>query len=136
MSASEGAIRLGSLLFSLVEPERGHGRAFHRWYERDHFYSGMMSGPDLFAGRRWVATRALKKLRYPADSPLVDPLDAGSYAVTYWILEGRCRNLAIEQGLVMSAVGDMLIIAPPLVITRSEVDELVGIADRVLTEIA
>ena len=48
----------------------------------------------------------------------------------------RCRNLAIEHGLVMRAVGDTLIIAPPLVITRSEVDELVGIADRVLTEIA
>ena len=47
-----------------------------------------------------------------------------------------CRNLAIEQGLVMRAVGDTLIIAPPLVITRSEVDELVGIADGVLTEIA
>ncbi len=48
----------------------------------------------------------------------------------------RCRNLAIEHGLVMRAVGDTLIIAPPLVITRSEVDELVGIADGVLTEIA
>ncbi len=48
----------------------------------------------------------------------------------------RCRNLAIEHGLVMRAVGDTLIIAPPLVITRSEVDELVGIADRVLMEIA
>lgn len=48
----------------------------------------------------------------------------------------RCRDLAIEHGLVMRAVGDTLIIAPPLVITRSEVDELVGIADRVLTEVA
>ncbi len=85
----EYGVRLGSILFSLVEPEKGHEVAFHRWYERDHFYSGMMSGPDLFAGRRWVATRALKDLRYPAGSPLVDDLAQGSFAVTYWILAGR-----------------------------------------------
>lgn len=45
----------------------------------------------------------------------------------------RCRNLCIENGLVMRAVGDTMIVAPPLVITRSEVDELLEIADRVLT---
>lgn len=83
------AVRLGSAVFSMVEPERGHARDFHRWYERDHFYAGMMAGPDLFAGRRWVATRALKALRYPAASPLADDVSAGSYAVTYWILDGR-----------------------------------------------
>jgi putrescine aminotransferase len=48
---------------------------------------------------------------------------------------GRCRDLAIENGLVMRAVGDTLIIAPPLVISRQEVDELVDIADRVLTDV-
>ncbi len=83
------AVRLGSILFSLVEPERAHATAFHRWYERDHFYAGMMSGPDLFAGRRWVATRELKALRYPESSPFAQDLAAGSYAVTYWILAGR-----------------------------------------------
>jgi len=87
--ADPSAVRLGSILFSLVEPERAHAVAFHRWYERDHFYAGMMSGPDLFAGRRWVATRDLKALRYPEASPLTDELAAGSYAVTYWILAGR-----------------------------------------------
>ena len=36
----------------------------------------------------------------------------------------RCRNLAIENGLVMRAVGDTMIIAPPFVLSHSEADEL------------
>lgn len=88
MIGDEG-VRLGGMLFTLVEPHRGHEVDYHRWYERDHFYSGCMEGPWLFAGRRWVATRALKDLRQPADSPLVAPVDAGSFLATYWILAGR-----------------------------------------------
>jgi len=30
-------IKLGSMLFTLVEPRRGHEVAYNRWYERDHF---------------------------------------------------------------------------------------------------
>ncbi|MEL6577874.1 MAG: aminotransferase class III-fold pyridoxal phosphate-dependent enzyme, partial [Pseudomonadota bacterium] len=37
----------------------------------------------------------------------------------------RCRDLAVQNGLVMRAVGDSMVISPPLVITREEVDELV-----------
>ncbi|MEO1315333.1 MAG: aspartate aminotransferase family protein [Pseudomonadota bacterium] len=37
----------------------------------------------------------------------------------------RCRDLAVEHGLVMRAVGDTMVISPPLVITHDEVDELV-----------
>jgi len=58
-----GEIRLGSALFTLVEPHRGHEVAYNRWYERDHFYAGCMIGPWYFAGRRWVCTRELKDLR-------------------------------------------------------------------------
>ena len=61
----------GSALFTLVDPNRGHEVAYNRWYERDHFYAGCMIGPWLFAGKRWVATRALKDLRFPAgDTPV------------------------------------------------------------------
>ena len=81
-------VRLGSTLFSLVEPHPGREVAYHRWYERDHFYAGCMVGPWCFAGRRWVATRALKELRYPAGSPVAG-LGQGSYLVTYWILANR-----------------------------------------------
>jgi hypothetical protein len=64
--------------------------AYNRWYERDHFYAGCLVGPWLFAGRRWVATRPLKELRYPADSSLARPsVQAGSYVAIYWIHAGH-----------------------------------------------
>jgi putrescine aminotransferase len=42
----------------------------------------------------------------------------------------RCRDLCIEQGLVMRAVGDTMIVAPPLVTTDAQLDELVAKARR------
>ena len=48
----------------------------------------------------------------------------------------RCRDLCIEHGLVMRAVGDTMIVAPPLVISRAEIDELLDKADKVLTATA
>ncbi len=84
-----GEVQLGSMLFTLVEPHRGHEVAYNRWYERDHFYAGCMVGPWLFAGRRFVATRALKDLRFGTDVDLFGGADLGSYLAVYWILEGR-----------------------------------------------
>ncbi len=43
-----------------------------------------------------------------------------------------CRDLAMENGLVMRAVGDTMIIAPPLVITTAQIDELVSKVKRIL----
>jgi hypothetical protein len=81
------------MLFTMVDPTPGHEVAYNRWYEQDHFYSGCMIGPWLFAGRRWVATRELKDLRFPTDSPaeaaVADPVDAGSYLATYFIHKGH-----------------------------------------------
>jgi putrescine aminotransferase len=37
-----------------------------------------------------------------------------------------CRQFCFDNGLIMRAVGDTMIIAPPLVISREEVDELVS----------
>jgi len=92
----EYPVRLGSLLFTLVEPNQGHEVAYHRWYERDHFYAGCLTGPHLFAGRRWVATKALKDLRTAAPEPasghasLFDGQPAlGSFLAVYWIEEGK-----------------------------------------------
>jgi hypothetical protein len=84
-----GEVRLGSMLFTLVEPHRGHEVAYNRWYERDHFYAGCMAGPWLFAGRRFVATRALKDLRLGTEPDLFGGADLGSYLAVYWILQGR-----------------------------------------------
>lgn len=44
----------------------------------------------------------------------------------------RCRDYAVEAGLVMRAVGDTMIIAPPLVITTEQIDELVTKARQAL----
>jgi hypothetical protein len=86
-------VRVGSMLFTLVDPEKGHEVAYNRWYERDHFYAGCMVGPWLFAGKRWVATREMKDLRFPkGDTPVASPGDAGSYLATYWVLEGRHKE--------------------------------------------
>lgn len=90
---ADAAVEVGAMLFTLVDPHPGHEVAYNRWYERDHFYSGCMIGPWLFAGRRWVATRPLKDLRFPgdvpADSAVANPLDAGSYLATYFIHKGH-----------------------------------------------
>lgn len=43
-----------------------------------------------------------------------------------------CRDFCFKEGLIMRAVGDTLIIAPPLVITRDEIDELLSRARRCL----
>jgi putrescine aminotransferase len=43
-----------------------------------------------------------------------------------------CRAHCFANGLVMRAVGDRMIVAPPLVITRTEVDELVTKARKCL----
>ncbi len=86
-------VNVGAMLYTLVDPEKGQEVEYNRWYERDHFYSGCMVGPWLFAGRRWVSTRALKDLRIPtgvpAESAVADPLDAGSYLATYFIHGGH-----------------------------------------------
>jgi putrescine aminotransferase len=36
-----------------------------------------------------------------------------------------CRDIAYQQGLIMRAVRDTMIVAPPLVMTRAEIDELI-----------
>ena len=77
------------MLFTLVDPHRGHEVAFNRWYERDHYYAGCMIGPWLLAGSRWVATREQKRLRFPADSRFARPVEAGSYLAIYWVNAGR-----------------------------------------------
>ena len=83
-------VRVGSMLYTLVDPDPGHEVAYNRWYERDHFYGGCMTGPWCFAGSRWVATRELKDLRFPTVGNSVnDPVDRGSYLAVYWVEDGH-----------------------------------------------
>jgi hypothetical protein len=49
-----------------------------------------MVGPYLFAGSRWVATRELKDLRWPAgEESVAKPTDKGSYVAIYWVEAGH-----------------------------------------------
>ena len=81
-------IKLGTMLFTMVEPRKGHEVEYNRWYERDHFYGGCLAGPYLFSGRRWVATKDLKAQRFPTASPITPAPEVGSYLAVYWVLEG------------------------------------------------
>jgi hypothetical protein len=89
MAPPEYPVKVGSMLYTLVDPNPGHEVAYNRWYERDHFYAGCMIGPWMFAGSRWVATRELKDLRIPQDetNEITIPWDAGSYVAIYWVLQ-------------------------------------------------
>src|ERR1700716_3534527 len=83
-------VKVGSMLFTLVGPSRGYEKAFNRWYERDDYYGCCLTGPYLFAGSRWIATRELKDLRWPTgDTTVADPTGAGSYVAIYWVEKGR-----------------------------------------------
>lgn len=83
-------MKVGSMLLTMVDPNPGFEKAYNRWYERDHYYAGCMVGPHQMSGSRWVATRSLKDLRWPAgDTAVADPTDAGSYVAIYWIEAGH-----------------------------------------------
>ncbi len=44
----------------------------------------------------------------------------------------RCREHCFRNGLIMRAVGDRMIIAPPLVMTRAQIDEMVALIRKCL----
>jgi hypothetical protein len=84
-------IDLGHAMITMVEPTNDPERLreYNRWYEFDHAYSGVMLGPWAFAYRRWVATRPLKDLRYPAVGTVANPVDQGSFIAFYWYLKDK-----------------------------------------------
>ena len=86
---TDDPIELGSILFTMVEPDKGAEVAYNRWYERDHLYSGVMIGPYSLAAGRFVSTKDLKALRYPSGSPITQDLSVGSYLAIYFILAGH-----------------------------------------------
>jgi hypothetical protein len=110
VGAEAEPVKLGSMLFTIVEPHRGHEVAYNRWYERDHFYSGCMVGPYNFAGRRFVATAELKALRDPDPSEITGTRERGSYVSVYWVLDGYhavWNRWALRQVNALHAAGRM-----------------------------
>ncbi|MHB8438007.1 MAG: hypothetical protein ACYDD4_02435 [Acidimicrobiales bacterium] len=103
-------IKLGSMLVTLVEPHRGHEVEYNRWYERDHYYAGCMIGPYQFAGRRFVATADLKRLRDPDPSAITGEPERGSYMSIYWVLDGYhdvWNRWAVDQVKALHKAGRM-----------------------------
>ena len=43
-----------------------------------------------------------------------------------------CRSHCFREGVIMRAVGDRMIIAPPLVITRAQIDQMIELIRRCL----
>jgi hypothetical protein len=108
---TDDPIRIGTMLYTLVEPHRGHEVAYNRWYERDHFYAGCQIGAYNFAGARFVSTAPLKGLRYPqGDDALVADPQIGSYLGLYYVLDGHhdeWNRWAVDQVNVLHAAGRM-----------------------------
>jgi len=87
-----------------------------------------------------------KRLRELSDHPLVGEvrgvgllgaIELVKDKATRARYEGRgvgmiCRQFCFDNGLIMRAVGDTMIIAPPLVISEAEIDELVAKARKCL----
>ena len=41
-----------------------------------------------------------------------------------------CRDIFFRNNLIMRACGDHIVASPPLVITKAEIDEMLGVAAR------
>ncbi len=80
-------VEIGTAIVSYIEPHPGHEVAFNRWYELDHFPATVKAGPGVFAGARFVATRACKDVR-PPGRLFGDPA-RGSYLAVAWVLPGK-----------------------------------------------
>lgn len=84
---------VGGMLITTLDPGPGDELRYTRWYEDDHFISGAMVWPWVFAGKRWVAPKKLKALRQPESSNLIDPDTRISFFHTYLISEGHVGDV-------------------------------------------
>ena len=101
-----------------VRPDRGDllvilGGPIGAYFQRrlrefaSHPLIGEVRGAGLIAGMEIVADKATKRSFERSH-------DVGT----------MCRNHCFENGLVMRAVRDIMVLAPPLVIGEAEIDEL------------
>ena len=79
----------------------------------DHPLVGETRGVGLLGAIELVKDKATRT-KFPGD------MDVGS----------QCRNHCFREGLIMRAIGDTMVLSPPLVISNSEIDELFELARR------
>jgi putrescine aminotransferase len=84
-----------------------------------HPIVGEVRGAGLLAGVQLVRDRATRTIFTTEDDAAI-----------------KCREFALEAGLVMRAVDQSMVLSPPLVITRAEMDELVEKAHMALDRTA
>lgn len=90
-----------------------------------------------------------QKFEALADHPLVGPAETCGLVAGLVLVKKKkpvetfpeelavgmvCRGHMFRNGVIMRAVGDRMIIAPPLVITRAQIDEMVGLIRHCLDE--
>jgi putrescine---pyruvate transaminase len=89
--------------------------------------------------REETAPYLQKRLRELAEHPLVGEVSGVGMLGAIELVQNKqtreryvgkgvgmlCRGHCFGNGLIMRAVGDTMIIAPPLVISKSEIDELI-----------
>jgi putrescine aminotransferase len=85
----------------------------------DHPLVGNIRGVGLIAGLAIVEDKATRKFMAPTGT-----------------LSGRCHEICVENGAMIRASGDSMVMAPPLVVTRDEVDKLMDIYRAALDQTA
>ncbi len=83
----------------------------------DHPLVGEVRGVGLIAGIELVRDKATRKRFNSA-------MNVGV----------RCRDFAAKRGLIMRAVEDSMVLSPPLIITKHQVDDLIAIAEAALDD--
>ena len=90
-----------------------------RWRElADHPLVGEVRGIGLVGALELVKDKASRE-RYPGNGKV----------------GGMCRDACTANGLVKRATGDTMLISPPLIITESQVDELISKARQSLDDV-
>ena len=117
------------LKHDLISRSAEMGKYFHRALKslERHSFVGEVRGKGLFAGIEFVKD---KKTKEPFDPKLR--------------LNGLVGNRAFEKGLIAypggggadGIRGDHILLAPPLIITEEQIDELVAILDQTFGEVS
>ena len=81
----------------------------------NHPLVGEVRGVGMFGALQLVQDKSSRRLFAPQG-------DVGS----------MCKDHCMENDLIMRAVGDSVILSPPLIITKAEIDELMEKAGRAL----
>ncbi|MBI1237918.1 MAG: aminotransferase class III-fold pyridoxal phosphate-dependent enzyme [Alphaproteobacteria bacterium] len=85
----------------------------------DHPLVGEVRGTGLLAAIELVKNKANREF-FPSEQ------EVGT----------TCRNHCFRTGLVMRAIRDTMVLSPPLIISRPEVDELLGLAKQAIDQTA